>query len=131
MAILLANDKPYARVYVPEPWRARLHVGDHKQVRVDGIPEPLTGQLRWIAIEPVLNWASYSKVQRFNDGSFYQTHHNDFGHPADVRRRYEYLARTDHQCISAVWCSFTRCVDEFPDYTAAYLTGFTFSATFA
>lgn len=52
VAILLANDAPYARVYVPEPWRARLHVGDRRQVRVDGIAEPLSGQLRWIAIEP-------------------------------------------------------------------------------
>jgi HlyD family secretion protein len=52
VAILLANDAPYARVYVPEPWRARLHVGDRRQIRVDGIAQPLNGQLRWIAIEP-------------------------------------------------------------------------------
>jgi HlyD family secretion protein len=52
VAVLLANDAPYARVYVPEPWRARLQVGDRKQIRVDGIEQPLTGQLRWIAIEP-------------------------------------------------------------------------------
>lgn len=52
VAVLLANDAPYARVYVPEPWRARLHVGDRKQVRVDGIEQPLIGQLRWIATEP-------------------------------------------------------------------------------
>ncbi len=37
---------------MPEPWRARLHVGDRRQVKVDGIEQPLTGQLRWIAIEP-------------------------------------------------------------------------------
>ena len=52
LALLLANDRPYARVYVPEPWRARLHVGDQRQVRVDGIAEPFTGQLRWIATDP-------------------------------------------------------------------------------
>lgn len=52
VAVLLANNKPYARVYVPEPWRARLRVGDRRQVKVDGIAQPLTGQLRWIAIEP-------------------------------------------------------------------------------
>ncbi len=52
VAVLLANDAPYARVYVPEPWRARLQVGDRKQIRVDGIEQPLTGQLRWIATEP-------------------------------------------------------------------------------
>jgi HlyD family secretion protein len=51
-AVLLANDAPYARVYVPEPWRTRLHVGDRRQVKVDGIAQSLTGQLRWIAIDP-------------------------------------------------------------------------------
>lgn len=52
VAVLLANNAPYARVYVPEPWRARLHVGDRKSVRVDGIEQPLMGRLRWIANEP-------------------------------------------------------------------------------
>jgi len=52
LAVLLANDSPYARVYVPEPWRARLHVGDRRKVRVDGVTEALTGELRWIATEP-------------------------------------------------------------------------------
>lgn len=52
VAILLANAAPYARVYIPEPWRARLQVGDRRQVRVDGIAQPFTGVLRWIATEP-------------------------------------------------------------------------------
>jgi HlyD family secretion protein len=52
LAILLANDAPYARVYIPEPWRARLHVGDRKKIRVDGIERTLTGTLRWIATDP-------------------------------------------------------------------------------
>jgi len=52
VAVLLANDAPHARVYVPEPWRARLQVGDLRQVTVDGIEQPLTGRLRWIATEP-------------------------------------------------------------------------------
>lgn len=52
VAMLLADDAPYARVYVPEPWRARLQIGDRRQVNVDGISKPLTGTLRWIAAEP-------------------------------------------------------------------------------
>jgi HlyD family secretion protein len=52
VAIMLANDQPYARVYVPEPWRARLQVGDRREVRVDGISQALTGTLRWIASDP-------------------------------------------------------------------------------
>ena len=52
VAIMLAGDKPYARVYVPEPWRARLKVGDSLPVRVDGVERALTGELRWIATDP-------------------------------------------------------------------------------
>jgi HlyD family secretion protein len=52
LAVLLADASPYARVYVPEPWRARLYVGDRRPVRVDGVERPLTGVLRWIATEP-------------------------------------------------------------------------------
>lgn len=52
VAVLLANSAPYARVYVPEPWRARLHVGDRRRIHVDGVEQPLTGRLRWIATEP-------------------------------------------------------------------------------
>lgn len=52
LAIMLAGSNPYARVYVPEPWRARLHVGDVYPVHVDGLDDPLPGRLRWIANEP-------------------------------------------------------------------------------
>jgi HlyD family secretion protein len=52
IALLLANTAPYARVYVPEPWRAKLQVGDRKPVRIDGIDKPLTGRLRWISSDP-------------------------------------------------------------------------------
>jgi HlyD family secretion protein len=52
VAVLLADAAPYARVYVPEPWRAQLQVGDQRQVRVDGIEQALNGTLRWIATEP-------------------------------------------------------------------------------
>jgi HlyD family secretion protein len=52
LAIMLAGDKPYARVYVPEPWRAKLHVGDSYAVHVDGVAEPIPGRLRWISSDP-------------------------------------------------------------------------------
>lgn len=52
LAILLANNSPFARVYVPEPWRARLAIGDQYPVRIDGIESPVTGRLRWIAVDP-------------------------------------------------------------------------------
>ncbi len=49
---MLAGDKPYARVYIPEPWRAKLRIGDVYQVHVDGIEDPIPGRLRWIATDP-------------------------------------------------------------------------------
>tara|TARA_R110001599_G_scaffold353459_2_gene592779 strand:- start:30107 stop:31054 length:948 start_codon:yes stop_codon:yes gene_type:complete len=52
LALLLADDQPYARVYVPEPWRTRLAVGDRRRVTVDGIEQPLWATLRWIATDP-------------------------------------------------------------------------------
>jgi HlyD family secretion protein len=52
LAVLLAGDKPYARVYVPEPWRARLRIGDEYPVHIDGIDQAVAGRLRWIATDP-------------------------------------------------------------------------------
>ncbi|MBE9538179.1 MAG: HlyD family efflux transporter periplasmic adaptor subunit [Proteobacteria bacterium] len=52
LALLLAGNKPYARVYIPEPWRVRLQVGDTKAVKVDGVDRSYTGHLRWIATDP-------------------------------------------------------------------------------
>ncbi|NHO67577.1 HlyD family efflux transporter periplasmic adaptor subunit [Aestuariicella hydrocarbonica] len=52
VAIILADNGPYARVYVPEPSRATLKVGDHLDIKVDGIKDLIGGRLRWIASEP-------------------------------------------------------------------------------
>ncbi len=52
LAIVLAGNAPYARIYVPEPYRVKLKVGDKLVVHVDSIEQPITGSLRWIATEP-------------------------------------------------------------------------------
>lgn len=52
LAIVLAGESPYARIYVPEPYRVKLKVGDELVVHVDGIDKPVTGHLRWISSEP-------------------------------------------------------------------------------
>ncbi len=52
VAVILADNLPFARVYVPEARRATLHPGDERQVHVDGIEQTLTGRLRWIASDP-------------------------------------------------------------------------------
>ena len=52
VAVMLAGNQPYARVYVPEPWRARLFIGDEYPVHIDGLEQPYTGRLRWISKDP-------------------------------------------------------------------------------
>ncbi len=53
LAILLVGDAPYARIYVPEPDRAHVQVGDVLTVHVDGVAQPLRGRVRLIRDEPV------------------------------------------------------------------------------
>ena len=52
LALLLVGDAPYARVYVPEPMRAGVHVGDAASVSVAGAA-PIRGTVRMIRSEPV------------------------------------------------------------------------------
>jgi len=49
--ILLPNDQPYARIYVPEEARINVRVGGNATVYVDGLDETLEGRVRWIASE--------------------------------------------------------------------------------
>lgn len=53
LAILLAGDAPYARIYVPEQQRANVHVGDLVTVHVDGRDHALQGRVRMVRSEPV------------------------------------------------------------------------------
>lgn len=52
VAVLLAGERPYARVYVPEPQRIRLRPGDRVPVQVDGLDRPLEGRVRFVASDP-------------------------------------------------------------------------------
>ena len=51
VVIMLASGMPYARVYIPEPQRASLRAGQSVSVHVDGVAQPFTGTLRYIAGE--------------------------------------------------------------------------------
>jgi HlyD family secretion protein len=51
MAILLAGNQAYARVYVPESLRVRVSPGTEALVYVDGLDQALTGRVRWVASE--------------------------------------------------------------------------------
>lgn len=46
LAILLVGEVPYARVYVPEPVRASLRIGQSVEVLVDGNPKVYKGTVR-------------------------------------------------------------------------------------
>ena len=52
LAILLVGDAPYARVYVPEPLRAGVHVGASAQVYVADGKTAVAGRVRTIRSEP-------------------------------------------------------------------------------
>ncbi len=49
VAVLLRDQAPYARVYVPESLRARVRPGGGAQVRIDGVPGALRGRVRSVA----------------------------------------------------------------------------------
>jgi HlyD family secretion protein len=52
LAILLVGKAPYARVYVPEPIRASVKVGDVARVFVEGRGQAMQGRVRMIRSEP-------------------------------------------------------------------------------
>jgi HlyD family secretion protein len=49
VAVLLADTPAFARVYVPEPMRARVVPRTRALITVDGIEGPLEGFVRWVA----------------------------------------------------------------------------------
>lgn len=52
VAVVLADKAPFARVYIPEPWRARVQTGQEFSISVDGRGETFKGNLRWLANDP-------------------------------------------------------------------------------
>ena len=52
LAILLADEAPYARVYIPEPVRAQVRVGDQYDIHIDGIERTYSGAVRRVSLDP-------------------------------------------------------------------------------
>lgn len=52
VAIVLAGHAPYARIYVPEPYRVKIAAGDNLSIHVDGLTQTISGKARWISTEP-------------------------------------------------------------------------------
>ena len=49
--VVLGGEQPYARVYVPERLRVHVRPGSAVELRVDGLDEPVSGRVRWVASE--------------------------------------------------------------------------------
>ena len=49
--VMLADDAPYARVYVPEPLRAGVTVGLEAEVFIDGVEGSFAGRVRYVSSE--------------------------------------------------------------------------------
>lgn len=52
VAVLLTDDTPYARVYVPEQMRADVRPGSRAEVRLDGVDKTFAGRVRMISRDP-------------------------------------------------------------------------------
>ena len=52
VAVLLASDTAYARVYVPQRSRLNFLKGQEKVVYIDGIEKPFNAVVGWVASEP-------------------------------------------------------------------------------
>jgi HlyD family secretion protein len=51
VAVLLATTAPYARIHVPEEFRAHVKAGTAATIRVDGIEREYRGQVRFVSSE--------------------------------------------------------------------------------
>jgi HlyD family secretion protein len=52
VAVMVAGERPFARVYIPETSRVGLAPGTEVTVRIDGLEDAMSGTLRWISSEP-------------------------------------------------------------------------------
>ena len=52
LAVMLVGDAPYARVYVPEPIRANVKVGQSARIFVEGRDQAISGKVRMIRNDP-------------------------------------------------------------------------------
>jgi len=67
VAIVLAGKAPFARIYIPEPYRVQVSVGDKLTVQVDGLTQSLQGTVRWIATEPAFTpYYALNQAERAN-----------------------------------------------------------------
>lgn len=68
VVVLLADTAPYARIYVPEPIRARVEAGLEARVAVDGVSESFAGRVRYVASEA--SFTPYSSLTQRDRSRF-------------------------------------------------------------
>lgn len=61
--VMLADQAPYARVYVPEPLRARVSPGTPATISVDGVEGRFAGQVRYVSADAAFT-PYYALTQR-------------------------------------------------------------------
>jgi HlyD family secretion protein len=61
--IMLADTRPFARVYIPEPLRAQVTPGTQAQVRIDGIEDAFDAEVRYVSADATFT-PYYSLTQR-------------------------------------------------------------------
>ena len=67
VAIVLAGKAPFARVYIPEPYRVQIKVGDSLSVQIDGLSQLIEGKVRWISTEPAFTpYYALNQAERAN-----------------------------------------------------------------
>mgnify|MGYP000297750678 CR=1 FL=1 len=67
VAIILAGKAPFARVYIPEPYRVKIKVGDQLTVNIDGLTESIQGKVRWVSSEPAFSpYYALNQAERSN-----------------------------------------------------------------
>ncbi|KJF88660.1 membrane protein [Photobacterium phosphoreum] len=52
IAVITTHTIPYARIYVPEPYRVNIKAGNRLIIHADGIEQSYQGTVRWIATTP-------------------------------------------------------------------------------
>jgi HlyD family secretion protein len=67
VAIVLAGSAPFARVYIPAPYRVHIKVADKLAVQVDGLSNSIMGTVRWISAEPAFTpYYALNQAERAN-----------------------------------------------------------------
>lgn len=51
IGVILDGSRTFARIYVPEAFRASVQPGKKMQVRIDGIERAVTGTVRWVSAD--------------------------------------------------------------------------------